>query len=256
MNGQMYQMCGIAAAAKKALQEQTTLLFTPAKYVNRIEFHLLPQEELPNAAPHIAASVADWYDSCRERGLQDIKMMMPTTVEDRSSLGFSNTTKSSLVCFFNERVTYFTAHWDFDAETKAWNILHTEYEWKDAPPGRPRYNDESASFLEVLINIKALAHKINCGEFAGVFQSAIDILEGNAGDGNPEYELSLPALPKKHLRIFIAAGTADVFGAMGSWNDSPPGMAAEKDLHNEYEELSDALLKQMRLAILYAINEW
>jgi len=53
---------------------------------------------------------------------------------------------------------------------------------------------------------------------------------------------------------FKAAITADVFGAMGSWNDSPPYMAHEKGLDKEYDLLSGELLKQIRLAILFAIN--
>ncbi|WP_011991675.1 hypothetical protein [Campylobacter curvus] len=43
---------------------------------------------------------------------------------------------------------------------------------------------------------------------------------------------------------------------MGSWNDSPPYMAQQKGLGKEYDELSDELLCQNRLALLYAINEW
>jgi len=43
---------------------------------------------------------------------------------------------------------------------------------------------------------------------------------------------------------------------MGSWNDSPAYMAHEKGMDNEYESLSGELLKQIRLATLYAINEW
>lgn len=48
---------------------------------------------------------------------------------------------------------------------------------------------------------------------------------------------------------------ADVFGAMGSWNDGPPYCAHLKGLDNEYEGLSNELLRQSRLAVLYAVNE-
>lgn len=56
-------------------------------------------------------------------------------------------------------------------------------------------------------------------------------------------------------RMFYAASKADVFGATGSWNDSPPWYTAEKGLDGKYNQLSDELLKQIRLAILYSINE-
>ena len=68
--------------------------------------------------------------------------------------------------------------------------------------------------------------------------------------------MELLQLPSQNLKIFTAANRADVFGAMGSWNDSPPYMAHEKGLDKEYETLSSELLKNIRLAILYSVNEW
>lgn len=38
--------------------------------------------------------------------------------------------------------------------------------------------------------------------------------------------------------MFEAASIADVFGAMGSWNDSPPIYGSQKGLDKEYETLS------------------
>ncbi|RRD38069.1 hypothetical protein EII28_02735 [Fusobacterium nucleatum] len=43
---------------------------------------------------------------------------------------------------------------------------------------------------------------------------------------------------------------------MGSWNDSPPYYACEKGLENNYKNLSNELLTQIRLALLYSVNEW
>ena len=101
-----------------------------------------------------------------------------------------------------------------------------------------------------------LLSKIACNNFAVVFQKAIDILSGSSDYTDTEYNLPLPEIPEENLHLFEAASTADVFGAMGSWNDSPAYMAHEKGMDNEYESLSGELLKQIRLATLYAINEW
>ncbi len=46
------------------------------------------------------------------------------------------------------------------------------------------------------------------------------------------------------MPLFCAAHAADVFGAMGLWNNSLPYMAHEKGLDMEYEELSARLLKK------------
>ena len=107
-----------------------------------------------------------------------------------------------------------------------------------------------------MIKIKELACRIDCNNFALVFQKALDILLGSYDYIDIEYNLPLPEIPEENLHLFEAASTADVFGAMGSWNDSPPYMAHERGMDNEYELLSSELLKQVRLAALYAINEW
>ena len=101
-----------------------------------------------------------------------------------------------------------------------------------------------------------MAHKIDCNEFALVFQKALDILLGSSDYTDTAYHMPLPEIPEENMHLFKAASTADVFGAMGSWNDSPPYMAHEKGMEKEYEFLSSELLKEVRLATLYAINEW
>ena len=256
MNGQMFQICYIAAAAKKALKDKSSLSYTPLKYENRIEFQFLPERKLLCKKTHKVEDVTVWYDYCLKKGLQDIKYLAPVTVKNRTILGFSNTTESSLVCFYEKKVTYFTAQWEVDNVQKNWNILYTEQEWENAPSGKPQFENNKEHFKDVLIKIKELAYKIACNNFAVVFQKAIDILSGSSDYTDTEYNLPLPEIPEENLHLFEAASTADVFGAMGSWNDSPAYMAHEKGMDNEYESLSGELLKQIRLATLYAINEW
>ena len=256
MNGQIYQICCIAAAAKKALKDKSSLSYAPLKYENRIEFQFLPEKRLFGTKTHKAEDVTIWYDYCLKKGLRDIKYLAPVAVKDRAILGFSNTTESSLVCFYGKKVTYFTAQWEFDSVQKMWNILYTEQEWKDAPSEKPHFENNAETFKDVLIKIKDLACRIDCNNFAIVFQKALDILSGSSDYTDTEYNLPLPEIPEENLRLFVVASTADVFGAMGSWNDSPPYMAREKGIYNEYESLSDELLKQVRLATLYAINQW
>ncbi|MPN31841.1 hypothetical protein SDC9_179316 [bioreactor metagenome] len=108
----------------------------------------------------------------------------------------------------------------------------------------------------MLTEIKALAVQLECNFFADVFDSAQNILLGSKEYTDTKYNFSLPIIPEENLHLFEAASMADVFGAMGSWNDSPRYIAHEKGLDTEYEELSDKLLENIRHAILYAINEW
>lgn len=61
---------------------------------------------------------------------------------------------------------------------------------------------------------------------------------GSSDFTDTTYLMSLPEIPEENLHLFEAASTADVFGAIGSWNDSAPYMAHEKGMDKEYECLS------------------
>ena len=253
----MYQICRIIAAAKKALKEKSSLSYTQIKYENKIEFEFIPEKKLFSTKKYKAGNVPSWYDYCLKKGLQDLKLISPIAVENRNILGFSNTTQSSILCFYESgKVNYFSARWEFDSVQKAWDIMYTEQEWKDAPSGKPHFENNIDSFKSILLEIKEFSTQIDCDNFATIFQKALDILLGSLDYTDSKYLLPLPKIPEEKMHIFEAASTADVFGAMGSWNDSPAYMAYEKGMDKEYELLSSELLKQIRLATLYAINEW
>lgn len=130
------------------------------------------------------------------------------------------------------------------------------HEWTNPPSKKPYFENNINSFRDVLLSIKELAEKIECENFANIFTSAINLLDGCNEYPDEKFGLSLPPIPQQNLQMFEAASVSDVFGAMGSWNDSPAYMAHKKGLSEEYETLSSELLKNVRLAILYAINEW
>lgn len=262
MNGEMHQICRIAAAARGALKKGSALSFAPGRYENRIEFQFLPEKKLRlfGAKAYKAENAAQWYGHCLKKGVLDIKLLIPTEAGDAALLGFSNTTESSLACFYKEKVTYFVPRWEFDSEQEHWDVLYKEWEWKNPPSGRPRFENNSESFKDVLIKIKKLALRIgDCEGFADIFQNAFDVIEGSSGHMayTPEaYNLPVDVMPEANLRLFEAASIADVFATSGSWTDSPPYLASLKGLGGEYDSLTGELLKQLRLAILFAINEW
>lgn len=214
MNGGLYQMCLLTAAAKQALFRGADFEFEPLAYENKIEFLFLPDIRQCGILRRTAKNAEQWYKYCVKKGLRDIKSVMPTEAENRQLLGFANTSQSSIICYFkNSEITAFEPKWEFDQKRKMWNILYTER-------------------LLLIPFVKPY------------------------GEEAPASKVPLPNIPEKFLPLFCAADTADVFGAMGSWSDSPPFMAREKGLDKEYEELSARLLKNIRLAVFYAVNEW
>lgn len=257
MNGQMYQICSIVAASKKAIQDNVPIKYIPLKYENSISFSFLPQKRLLDTKKYTAPDVSLWFEHIKDRGLQDIKFLCPFHVKDRQFLGLSNTTEASLLCFFrNGSVTYFTPNWEFDSVQKQWNILYLEHEWPNPPSEKLCFENNMDSFRQVLMDIQNLAIQIECNGFASILGRALDILDGSGEYPDEKYGLELPQILDAYLQIFKVASLADVFGVMGSWNDSPLYIAQEKGLDREYEILSAELLKNIRLAILYAINEW
>lgn len=254
MNGQMYQIAKIVVAAKKAMQTNAQIQYELVMGENSVQFQFLPEKWLLGTRSYTAKTVEEWFERVRKSGLQDIKLFAPWKVENRHLLGFSNTTQSAILCFYeNGKVSYFMPNWEFDRAKKGWNVLYTEKEWPNPPEGKPGYEDNTESFRQILVDIQQFALQIGSKIFANVFGHAISVLDGENEDPDKKPFLDLP---KCNLRIIEAASIADVFGGMSSWNDDPHVMAHEKGLTREYDLLSDELLKNIRLAIMYAINEW
>jgi len=249
MNGQMYQIACIVAAARKALKTDQEILYHPDQYIHKICFQILPSEK----GESTELSVSDWFEYLKEKGLKDLKLFCPISVEDRDILGFSNTTQSSILCFYKDgKASYFLPNWESASLGRGWDVTYTEYDLERSSQDIPHYENNMEEFKDILIRIENLAIKIECDNFAKVFHSARNYLL----DLDAAKVLEEPQIPPQNQNIFRAARAADVFGAMGSWNDEPGWLAQDKGLGQQYDELSDQLLRNIRLAILYAINEW
>jgi hypothetical protein len=249
MNGQMYQIACIVAAARKALKTDQEILYHPDQYIHKICFQILPSEK----GESTELSVSDWFEYLKEKGLKDLKLFCPISVEDRDILGFSNTTQSSILCFYKDgKASYFLPNWESASLGRGWDVTYTEYDLERSSQDIPHYENNIEEFKDILARIEYLAIKIECENFAKVFHSARNqLLDLDATKVQEE-----PQIPPQNQMIFRAASAADVFGGMGSWNDGPGWLAQDKGLGQQYDELSDQLLRNIRLAILYAINEW
>ena len=196
-----------------------------------------------------------WIEQCLKFGLKDARLSIPTFAKNRALLGFSGMNVNGIVCRFEDFNGVFTPDWKYDRDKKAWRVKYVERLWRGMPWDALNARDNSAEFGNVLVQIRDFASKIGYENFAQTFDNALKTLRGEVAVGE-YYAVSFAALPQPSLRAFAAAGIADVFGAMGSWDDEPPSMAQEMGLGGEYDRLSDELLAQKNLAILFAINGW
>ena len=246
MNGEVAQICDIAIYARYALKTKNKISYKPGKYENKIEFLFTENFK--------AKDVNEWYEHCIEKGLEDIKLSMPIAVKDPSLLAFSNTSQAGLVCYFKDNVvTYFIPKWE--SGDNGWNVIYREYKWDNPPKEKVQFEDNTEDFKNTLSKIATLADKIDFQNFANIFIEAYDMLDGKDVESYYHKKYFL-LMPERNARLLCSAGISDVFGGMGSWNDSPSWYAYEKGLESEYKKLSSELLTQIRLALLYSVNEW
>ena len=251
MNGEVSELCALTACAREALKGGARFEYHMGKYVNSERFVFIRQ----NCTEIIEASAGQWFERLKQSGLNDIIMLLPRT--DRKLHGFINSSGGCIVCFFNSgSVTYFTSKWYFDNEKKHWDIEFFESEWENAPDKTPFFPDNTAALGTALSDIAELADKIEESGWADIFRQARDILDGGQKCelGYEDRFLNIRGIPDRNRRIYCAAAKADVFGAMGSWNDSPAWCAHEKGLSEEYDRLSAKLFFEILRALLFAVN--
>ena len=175
MNIEIAQVCNIVLATKSALKKRNRIRYKPIYYEKKVEFVFF------NNKKYKAKSVEEWFDYCIDRGLQNIKFLIPLPIKDSDFQNFGN-----------------------------------------------------------------------------IFRKAISILNGEEIENIQKtfYGIYFSELPKINKLLFYASDISDVFGGMGSWNDSPPYYAHKKGLEIEYDSFTEELLTQIRLALLYSVNEW
>lgn len=247
MNTELKQLSDIVIRARKALHDGQEPVYQPD--VLSVLFEFAPRSVFQK--PVAVASVQGWFHLCKERGLEDIKMIVPTQNQNRDLLGFANTSQGVIVCYWKKgKASAFYPSWIPDRKKDGWRVVYREHPYKNAD--KPTFPDRTEDFKCVLTEIRQLALDIDFPDFAQVFDSAYEELnDGCAVDDN-----QIPAeLPDNLRGIYYAVSTADVFGAMGSWNDSPPCYAHFKGLDEEYDTLSSRLLTQIRANLMYIINE-
>lgn len=251
MNGEIEQMSNIVISARKAIYENKEIDFVPREFILSIKFVFL--RKLFALKAHKVDSVQKWFDICKKQGLYDMKFIIPTTTNHRHLLGFSNTSRGVIVCFWqNGKVTCFSPAWEFDSRRNGWNVVYREQPEIGIRKKETTFADRTEEFKKILSDIGKFAIDMGFQYFSDVFHRAYEAL---CDDSLIDPNLVPAQVPDKFKGIYYAVETADVFGAMGSWNDSPPCYAHEMGMDKEYNELSDRLLQQIRYHLMYIVNE-
>lgn len=161
---------------------------------------------------------------CLEFGLKEAGLSLPIRVKDRSLLEFSGANANGIVCHFEGFDSIFVPKWKYDCDKNGWCVKYVERLWHGMPQDGLSARDNAAEFAGCFNANRVFCEQDGCENFAQTFDNALKTLRGEVPVGE-YYAVSFAALPQPSLRAFAAAGIADVFGAMGSWNDEPPYIA-------------------------------
>jgi hypothetical protein len=200
-----------------------------------------------------AANPIEWLQLLKEEGCRSIRL-----VHKADNSNELNAPDHKLAPFvggggFNYLEAVFDHHSDFwmsrqevtdpDAENrKIWSVTYG-----CIYPKQPiAYDPKSLTIAESSQNLKNVLERIT--DFANVhspywattFQRALDFLNSDIPYKNENDKLIVPAhlIPIDSLRLLAAAGTAWVFGGMGSWNDLS---FKDEMVEKQYDALSEEL---------------
>ena len=159
MNGEIQQASNIVISARKSLYENKEIDFTPSKHVLSIQFVFAPRLF---GRQITANSVCEWFNICLQRGLKDIKFVIPSNKANRHLLGFANTSQCAIICFWEKgSISRFYPTWNFDREKAVWRVRYTEqYINKNTIIESLHFSDRTDEFRKTLFDIGKFAKEI------------------------------------------------------------------------------------------------
>ena len=250
MNAEIKHASDLVISARKALSDNSEIKISATESLE-VRFKFISKSFLRKSL--LCNSVTDWYDMCLCRGLADIKLFLPINTNEKYLLGFANTSNCAVVCIWkNKKNTVFTPIWEYDKDRLVWTITYNEQPAKMNFTAYANTTSSLENFKTILLEIQKFAENLGDQYYADVFIKAYNALNNDNDDTTNSDQIQLPYHFKN---IYHAIDTADVLGAMGSWNDTPYCIAQEKGLLNQYNKLSDELLIQLRSNMMYIVNE-
>ncbi len=252
MNGELHQLSRLVLYVKDMTRSGRVVDF---KLDGHEKLSFIPKKDILFSKVEECSDAQSWYKLLEKREIKDISLVSYFEKDDIKFAGLSNSTEQGIVTeYANGKTTIWIAKSKFDDEIKVWTTYYKEFKWRagDAPY---TYEECRRDFEKTLLDIEELAYVLECDNFAKIFREAYDILTSKDESSIPEWARdAMPNLTSERLRLFLAASKADVFGAMGSWNDSPMWVASEKGLQEKYYNLSHDLYVSTRKAVMNAVN--
>lgn len=272
MTGPLYQIVTLAAYGNACLKNRIRRPDLSAnrsfQFCGSVTFKILdrPFAFVKRKEKVVAAQPGDWFQFLQDAGCQKLRLHYspskgPMPAKDYQTAGFIGGGGSWVMeaVYLNYSEAW-AGRWEVTpqpaAEDKPWSVTYMRI------PGEFRTQDFQVSLLQAkdaleaaLTDIEAFAGRHDLASFQKIFSKARQALQADVPE---QFYYNQQLVPNEYFPLaarqnLYAAGSAWVFGGMGSWNDL--GFGTEAD-NAEYEALSERLYNCVNQSILAAVNAY
>ena len=200
-------------------------------------------------------SIDEWFNRLLSLGLKDAKLFIPKVEEGFELIGVDKFRKIGVIIFLKDKSELLEIKCDLSNDKWQYNfVFRGEVSLPDI-----RFENKVEEYKQVLIDIGNFAVELGCPGWKNDFMEAHDVLDGKIDIESGKHASlneEFSYLSEELRRMIIASGIADVFGGMGSWNDSAAYLAGETpELMSEYNRLSHLLFYHVNHHFMFVANE-
>jgi hypothetical protein len=214
----------------------------------------------------IANNPTEWFHYLKKDGCKHLRLYFEYSkdqsfAKDHKMAGFVGGGGSWLIeAVYDNYSNYWANNWTVTnqnaTDKKIWSVSYGMTIKKKKTNNLQVDNQKAKDELkETLTEITNFAHGLNLKYWAETFEKALKTIDSPTPEKN-YYHTDLISLNNYSLQskqILFSAGTAWVFGGMGSWNDLG---FDNKDDNEAYDRLSEQLYSNINKAIVAAINTY
>ncbi|MGK4569044.1 hypothetical protein [Flavobacterium sp. 3HN19-14] len=238
------------------------------QFCNSVDFRVFrkkffwskPQEEI------LVSNPAKWFEFLKHNGCKHLRLFFEYSKDekiatDHKLAGMVGGGGTWLIEAVYETYSNFWANrWEVTTrdspENKIWTVNYGMiFEKAETINLQPENLSVKEKFNDTLTEIAAFANAHQLKNWADLFERAKLVLSSDKPEENYYHDDFVPLqnYPLLSQQLLFAAGTAWVFGGMGSWNDI--GFSNEED-DALYESLSAQLYANINEAIIAAVNAY
>ncbi len=278
MNTDINRACNLTVSVRTALKAAVPLKYVPEKHDTETVFLMLPRKRGFTVKSMETDNSARWFKYCYNKAhMCNFKLLMPDIVPEKPA--FSGIIPK-MVCFFEDKTateleTRLSPH-----EKGGVLVRFEEKECADVQPAKARYSDNSEQLFDAITKMSAFADEMGFNndspenmrtdtdeeitpekeaqpeyaEGSGIFRdliTAAGLLDNQPLPDEMRFK-NLPKLSEKRLKIYAAAMLADIFT---NGDNALSKAALYNNKGDKYYSLAGKLWENIRLSLLYAVNE-